>query len=181
MWHNLGITPSEALWVVLSALGIYAAFSLLVRGLGQRALASWSTLDRAIVIALGGVLGRVVLGYTPTLAAGVIGLATMFGMLRLEGYLRRSRHGAYLSSRPILLMAGSEVVQEGLQKAHILEEELFFKLRQSGIRNLTEVAAAILEPTGEVSVLRRGELIAPQLLLRVTNASRIPRELVLPE
>nr|WP_304660013.1 MULTISPECIES: YetF domain-containing protein [unclassified Arthrobacter] len=102
-------------------------------------------------------------------------------MLRLEGYLRRSRHGAYLSSRPILLMAGSEVVQEGLQKAHILEEELFFKLRQSGIRNLTEVAAAILEPTGEVSVLRRGELIAPQLLLRVTNASRIPRELVLPE
>nr|WP_257793691.1 DUF421 domain-containing protein [Arthrobacter sp. zg-Y895] len=102
-------------------------------------------------------------------------------MLRVEGYLRRSRHGAYLTSRPILLMAGSEVVQEGLRKAHILEEELFFKLRQSGIRNLTEVAVAILEPTGEVSILRRGERIDPLLLTRVPNQSRIPRELVLPE
>ncbi|MCC9205249.1 DUF421 domain-containing protein [Arthrobacter sp. zg-Y769] len=181
MWHNLGITPSEALWVVLSAIGIYAAFFLLVRGFGQRALASWSTFDRAIVIALGSVLGRVVLGYTPTLAAGIIALATMFAMLGLEGYLRRSKSGAYLTSSPILLMAGSEVLDEGLRKARILEDELYFKLRQSGIRNLSEVAAAILEPTGDVSVLRRGQRIDPVLLRRVPNTSRIPRDLVLPE
>lgn len=181
MWHNLGITPSEALWVVLSALGIYAAFSLLVRGFGQRALASWSTLDQAIVIALGSVLGRVILGYTPTLAAGIIGLATMFGMLRAEAYLRRSRHGAYFTSRPILLVAGSQVLQEGLRKARILEDDLYFQLRQSGIRNLSEVAVAILEPTGKVSVLRRGQLIDPLLLGGMPNQSSIPRELLQPE
>ncbi|WP_246165480.1 DUF421 domain-containing protein [Arthrobacter yangruifuii] len=181
MWHNLGVSPSEALWVVVSALGIYTAFSLMVRGFGQRALASWSTLDHAIVLALGGVLGRVVLGYTPTLAAGIIGLATMFGMLRLEAYLRRSRRGAYLTSRPILLMAGNEIIHDGLRKARIHEEELYFKLRQAGIRNLSEVAVAILEPTGEVSVLRRGELIDPLLLTRVPDQLRIPRELVMPE
>lgn len=107
-WYSLGITPVEALWVVVSAIGIYAVFFLLIRSFGQRSLASWSTLDKAIVIALGGVVGRVILGYTPTLAAGIIGLLTLFTMMRLEEYLRRTKRGVYLSSRPVLLMAGAK-------------------------------------------------------------------------
>lgn len=181
MWsYHLGITPLEALWVILSAIGIYIAFFLMIRVVGQRALASWSTLDKAIVIAFGSVLGRVVLGYTPTLAAGVIGLATMFGLFRLEAVLRRSKRGAYFSSQPILLMAGEEVLQSGLQAAKIVEDELYFKLRQAGIRNFSEVALVVLEPTGDVSVLRRGELIEPRLLRRITDQSRIPPHLLLP-
>lgn len=181
MWHSLGISPLEALWVVISALGIYLAFFLLVRGFGQRALASWSTMDKAIVIALGSVLGRVVLGYTPTLAAGIIGLATMFGMLRLEAYLRQTKHGTYLSSRPILLMAGEQVLAQGLKRARIQEDELYFKLRQAGIRNFSEIALVILEPTGDVSVLRRGLPIDRVLLRRIADRGRIPAELLQPE
>ena len=181
MWsHNLGITPLEALWVILSAIGIYGAFFILIRTAGQRALASWSTMDKAIVIAFGSVLGRVVLGYTPTLAAGVIGLATMFALFRLEAVLRRSKRGTYFSSKPILLMAGDQVLQSGLRAARIVEDELYFKLRQAGIRNFSEVALVVLEPTGDISVLRRGELIDPLLLRRIPNRDSIPAHLLLP-
>ena len=180
MWQYLGVTPLEALAVVLSAIGIYAAFFILIRTAGQRALASWSTMDKAIVIALGSLLGRVILGYTPTLAAGVVGLATLFGMLRLERWLREKDVG-FFSSHPILLMAGSEVLPEGMRRARVLEDELHFKLRQAGIRNFSEVAAAILETTGDVTVLRRGQRIDPRLLSRVPNRSRIPADLLLPE
>lgn len=180
MWHNLGITPSEALWVLMGAAGIYTVFFLFVRAFGLRALASWSTLDKAIVIALGSLLGRVVLGYTPTLAAGVVGLAAMFGMLRLERWTRE-KDVSFLAIRPVLLMAGSQVLPEGLRKARVLEDELHFKLRQAGIRNFSEVAAAILETTGDVTVLRRGQLIDPQLVKRVPNRHLIPADLMLPE
>ena len=181
MWsHSLGISALEALWVILSAIGIYAAFLVLIRTAGQRALASWSTMDKAIVIAFGSVLGRVVLGYTPTLAAGVIGLATMFALFRLEAVLRRTKRGAYFSSKPILLMAGDRILPDGLRSAKIVEDELFFKLRQAGIRNFAEVALVVLEPTGDVSVLRRGELIEPLLLRRIPNRDSIPAHLVLP-
>lgn len=177
-WQNLGITPLEALWVILSAIGIYAAFFVLIRAAGQRALASWSTMDKAIVIAFGSVLGRVVLGYTPTLAAGVIALATMFALFRLEAVLRRTKHGSYLSSKPILLMVASEILPSGLRTARIVEDEVYFKLRQAGIRNFSEVALVILEPTGDVSVLRRGELIEPLLLRRITDRASIPDDLL---
>lgn len=179
-WQNLGITPLEALLVVLSAVGIYAAFFVLIRTAGQRALASWSTMDKAIVIAFGAVLGRVVLGYTPTLAAGVVGLATMFALFRLEAVLRRTRRGAYLSSKPILLMAGESLVPAGLRAARIEEDEVYFKLRQAGIRNFSEISLVILEPTGEVSVLRRGELVDPVLLRRIADRSAIPPHLLMP-
>ncbi|WP_312180474.1 YetF domain-containing protein [Arthrobacter sp.] len=181
MWNSLGITPIEALWVIISAFGIYLAFFLLVRGFGQRALASWSTLDKAIVIALGSVLGRVVLGYTPTLTAGVIALATMFGMLRLEGYLRRTKGGAYLGSKPILLMAGEKTLADGLKRARIQEDDLYLKLRQAGIRSFSEIALVILEPTGDVSVLRRGLPIERALLRTIRDRDRIPAELLRPE
>lgn len=180
MWHNLGITPLEALWVVLGAVGIYAAFYLLVRAFGLRALATWSTLDKAVVIALGSLLGRVVLGYTPTLSAGIIGLATLFAMLRLERWCRE-KDIRFLSSRPILLMAGSEILPEGLRRARVVEDELYFKLRQAGICNLSEVAAAVLETTGDVTVLRRGQRIDPLLVRRVPNRERIPADLMLPD
>lgn len=179
-WQNLGITPIEALWVVLSALGIYLAFFLMVKAAGQRTLASWSTMDKAVVIAFGSVLGRVVLGYTPSLMAGVVGLATMFGLFRLEAAIRRTKWGLFLSNRPILLMAGEEVLPSGLRRARIREEELYFKLRQAGIRNLAEVSLAILEPTGDVSVLRRGELIDPVLLQHMEDRDRIPASLLMP-
>lgn len=180
-WYSLGITPVEALWVVVSAFGIYLAFFLLIRGFGQRALASWSTLDKTIVIALGAVVGRVILGYTPTLAAGIVGLLTMFTMLRLEGYLRRTKHGVYLSSKPILLMAGEEILVDNLKKTRIQNDELYFKLRQAGIHNFSEVSIVLLEPTGDVSVMRRGVLVERELLRRVADRDRIPRELLMPE
>lgn len=180
-WYSLGITPVEALWVVVSAIGIYAVFFLLIRSFGQRSLASWSTLDKAIVIALGGVVGRVILGYTPTLAAGIIGLLTLFTMMRLEEYLRRTKRGVYLSSRPVLLMAGREILADNLRRARIQNDELYFKLRQAGIHNFSEVSLVLLEPTGDVSVLRRGVPVEPELLRRVADKDRIPRELLLPE
>ena len=180
-WYSLGITPIEALWVVVSAIGIYAAFFLLIRGFGQRALASWSTLDKAIVIALGGVVGRVILGYTPTLAGGIVGLITLFTMMRLEEYLRRTKRGVYLSSKPVLLMAGDEILADNLKKARIQNDELYFKLRQAGIRSFSEVSIVLLEPTGDVSVMRRGVPVERELLRRVADRDRIPSELLLPE
>lgn len=180
-WYSLGITPIEALWVVVSTIGIYAVFFLLIRGFGQRSLASWSTLDKAIVIALGGVVGRVILGYTPTLAAGIIGLITLFTMMRLEEYLRRTKRGVYLSSKPVLLMAGEEILADNLKKARIQNDELYFKLRQAGIHNFSEVSIVLLEPTGDVSVMRRGVPVERELLRRVADRERIPSELLLPE
>jgi uncharacterized membrane protein YcaP (DUF421 family) len=53
-------------------------------------LAGMSSFDLAATIAVGAVMGRAVLGYTPTLAAGVSGMATLLALQAAFGVLRRS-------------------------------------------------------------------------------------------
>lgn len=179
MWHDLSIRPTEALAVVLATAGMYCAFVILVRLLGQRTLARMSSSDLATAIALGAVIGRSALGYTPTLAAGLIALLTLFAMQALAGQLQRIPGALRLvASQPLLLMAGSEVVHENLAHAHLLEEALWAKLRGAGIRNRSEVACVILESTGNISVLRAGEAIDPSMLAGVRGVELLPPPLI---
>lgn len=62
----------------------------------------------------------------------------------------------------------------------IVEDELRQQLRLAGIHRYDEVAAVILERTGAISVLRRGETIAPELLTGVRGHERLTTQHVRP-
>jgi uncharacterized membrane protein YcaP (DUF421 family) len=88
---RLGLSWTDAVSVVLSAIGVYLAFVILIRIVGQRALAAMSSFDFAATIAVGAIMGRAVLGYTPTLGAGVLGMATLFSLQSAFGRVRWNR------------------------------------------------------------------------------------------
>lgn len=170
---SLGVSWSEAGQVVVSAVGIYLAFLVLLRIVGQRALASMSSFDFAAAVAVGAVMGRSLLGYTPTLLAGVIGLTTLFALQTAFGLLRRTpRLQALMSNPPVVLLRDGRVLHGNLRAAHLIEDELREKLRLNGIRSYDDVACAVLERTGALSVLRVGEPISPELLADVKGWAR---------
>jgi uncharacterized membrane protein YcaP (DUF421 family) len=170
---DLGLSWPQAASVVVSTMGIYVTFVVLLRAVGQRALANMSSFDLAAAIALGAVMGRVVLGYTPTLLAGVIGLLTLFALQGVFGFLRRyPRIDALMTNLPLLLMVDGALVEANLRRAHIVEDELKGKLRLAGIRSYDDVALVILERTGEVSVLQRGETISEEMLADVHGRAK---------
>lgn len=174
MLEQLLITPSQALDVIVSTIVIYWAFVILVRVVGQGQLARVSSSDLASAVALGAVIGRAVLGYTPNLAAGLLALLTLFAMQALAGLLhRRSRPHRLIDNRPVLLMAGTQVLHENLRRNHLVEQELWPRLRLAGIRDRSEVACVILEPTGEISVLRRGGPLERRLMSDVRGAEHL--------
>lgn len=165
---RLGLQWTDAAAVVVSTIGIYLTFLVLIRIVGQRALAAMSNFDFAAAVALGAVMGRVILGYTPTLLAGVIGLGTLFALQGLFGIIRRNpRADTVLSNLPLLLMADGRLLEDNLRRAHIVETELREKLRLAGVRRYDDVACVILERTGGVSVLQRGEAIGHELIADV--------------
>ncbi len=123
--RDLGLSGQQAGLVVVSTAGIYVSFVVLIRLTGQRALTSRSSFDFAAVIALGAVAGRVILGYTPTLLAGVIGLTSLLALQAGFGILRRFAWvDNAMSNRPLLLMADGRLLPENLRKAHLIEDEL---------------------------------------------------------
>lgn len=179
MGDLLGITPFQGLAVVLGTAGMYVTMVVIIKLVGQRMLSSMSSFDVAAVIAFGSVLGRAALGETPRMAAGILSLATLVAMQALAGMVRAVRRGGRLIlSEPVLLMAGSTVIEENMRHCHVVLAELHSRLRQAGVRHRGEVAAVVFEPSGAISVLRRGDGIDPNLLEGVRGADQVPRELL---
>lgn len=178
MWHDLFLTPTQGATVIIATAGMYVVFVVLVRLLGQRALARMSSTDLATVVALGAVIGRAALGYTPTLGAGVLALITLFAAQALAGQIRRwSRTARVLDNPPLLIMAGDEIVTKNMRRSHLVEDELWRAVRLAGIRNRSELACVILEPTGELSVVRRGQPLDRRLFVEVAGVELLPGDL----
>lgn len=170
----LGVTWTQAGAVVVSALAIYVTLLVLLRVVGQRSLASMSSFDFAAAVAIGAVMGRAILGYSPTLLAGVIGLTTLFCVQVLFGLVRRSpRLQRALNTPPILLMAHGRLLPDNLRRAHVVEDELREKLRLSGVRCYEDVACMVLERTGAVSIIRSGQPIASDVVADVVGAEAL--------
>lgn len=181
MWHDFGLTWADAGRVVLSAIALYVLVLVAIRVLGQRTMANLSSFDLAAVVAFGAVIGRAILGYTPTLAAGALGLVTLLVLQALTGQLRRFPRGrAAVNNKAYLLMAGDEFITANLKRTHVSESELLSRLRLSGVRNRSEIACVILEPTGQISVLRTGVPIEPDFLENVSGAELIPKAFLAP-
>ncbi|MFC7482971.1 DUF421 domain-containing protein [Luedemannella flava] len=156
---------SDAVGIVISAVSVYVALLLLIRVFGQRSLAAMSSVDLAAIVAIGPVAGRAILGYTPSLLAGMIGVTTLFVTQTLVRALgRRSPLERLVANRPILVLARGKVLHDGLHRAGMREGDLRLKLRASGVGSYHEVTAVIVERTGTISVIRRGEPIATDVL-----------------
>lgn len=179
MRELLWLTPLEALAVFIATTGMYLALVVFVRLLGQRVISGMSAFDLAAVIAFGSVIGRAALGESPVLGGGLVALVTLIVLQGLIGTLRHPRWGyRMVTVPPVLLMAGSTVIKEHMERCHVMPQELQARLRSAGIRHPREVAAVTFESSGGISVLRRGEPIDPLLLSGVIGASLVPADLL---
>lgn len=179
--YYLGLTPVAALAVVITTVVMYFVFILMSRILGQRMLARMSAYDMLLVIALGAIIGRTMIGWVPTLGSGLIVLATLVILEVTVGSLVKYRVFARLfNNPPVLLMAGADFVDLELRRCHVTPSDLRSQLRKAGVRNRSEVAAVILEPTGELSILRRGVPIAREMIAGVRSGREIPAEFLEP-
>ncbi|AGF71215.1 DUF421 domain-containing protein [Corynebacterium halotolerans] len=167
----LGIELWRIPVVMLSAIGIYLAFLLLVRLFTPRVLARLTVFDAVVLVMFGAVAGRVVIGHPPTLAAGVVGLATLMAMEAFFGAVRSTTGlRALLQGGPVVVVAHGEVVEKALRRTHLSRLDINAVLRRAGIGSLGEVQALIAEPSGELSLFRRGQPIDAELLEGVRGA-----------
>lgn len=178
---ELSATPAELVAAVAAAVGIYLTFLVLVRIFGPRSLHGMSTFDAILVIMFGAVAGRVILGFTPTLLCGMVALTTLFLLEAAIGQVRSTVSGtAVLNARPVLVVAAGTLLPAALRHTHLTQPELHSALRVSGIHSLDEVACAIFEPNGHLSVIRFGSLIDPALIGDVVGRDMLPESLLQP-
>lgn len=169
----LGIEPWRIPIVMLSALGIYLTFLVLVRIFGVRVLSGWNGFDAVIIIMFGAVAGRVIIGHPPTLASGMVGLGTLMLLESIFGAIQSVTGIRHINHKPRVIMAHGKFVVRHLKRAHLAPAEVYAALRKAGISQLSQVQCVVLEATGQLSIVREGVQIDPQLLRGVVGADKV--------
>lgn len=168
---NYSLNGLEAAAVVVSAVGMYVGVLVLLRVAGRRVVSGLSLYDVAGGIALGSVLGRTVLGSTPNLPAGLLGFATLGTLHACSRALSRTPAGErLLGPGPVLLISDGRLRPEALREARLRENDLHVALRRAGVGGYADVAAAILERSGSISVIR-GTPASTEALAEVSPSS----------
>lgn len=166
--EELGLSWGDLLLVVLAATGIYAAVVLVTKVTGPRPLAPFSTFDIVLSVAIGSLVGRVVLVRT-SLLAGVVGLVVL---LALQTTVRRFRNGegaAFVEPPARLLVWQGAPLAEGLQAAGLSHWDLHAQLRAQGVGDLAQVQAAVFERNGAVTVIPADTPLDPRMLVDVSG------------
>jgi uncharacterized membrane protein YcaP (DUF421 family) len=159
---ELLISPDSGATLVrllITGVGIYLVLLVLTRVMGLRSFSKMASMDFATTVALGAVLAATITSDSVSVAAGSLAFVLLFLLQRLSSWVRMisPRVERLLESRPLLLVACGAVQHDHLAKVRMTESDLQHKLRASGATCLDDVFAAILETTGEVTVVLRSD------------------------
>ena len=171
----------EVGWVMLKAVLLYFTVVVGFRIGSRRTLADMSAIDFVAAVAVGAIVGRVPNAHDASYLAGLATLLAVLGSHAALTKLRLSPSiGRLLDPAPRLLIADGLVLPGELRRCSLTEADLFALLRRQGVGSLTEVRYAIVEPRGQLSVIRRTaerglpELVLP-VLASVQSASIAPQ------
>ncbi|PVW16237.1 DUF421 domain-containing protein [Marixanthomonas spongiae] len=159
MENWISVAPAVLGKVLISILLIFTGIIIITRIAGLRTFSKMSSFDFAATIAIGSILASIVLNTDQSLVKGVIALGGIIAFQSVFMLLKRKSNvfQKFATNAPLLLMKDGTILSENLKAANMGEDDLIAKLREANVFDLNEVHAAILESTGDVSILHTHE------------------------
>lgn len=157
---------SDPLWeTIVGSILIFIIIILLTRIIGLRSFAKFTVYDFAFTIAIGSIISSTLTSNT-SIVHGSVAIASLLFLTFIFSTLQKRSPGlsAVISNKPLMLMKGSQVLEENLKHARIEKSQLIAKLREANVSRLNQVLAVVLESTGDISVLHKSTNAEDQMI-----------------
>lgn len=156
------LIPSLPLWeIVLRTALVFLAVLGLLRLAGKREMGHMSLADFVVILVIANAVQNALNGADASLTGGLVSAATLVVMsYLLDRYGRRAPLlGRLLSGEPTLLLQDGRLIEENVRREHLEPADVETAAREHGVADLSEVAAAVLESDGSISIIpKRGEM-----------------------
>ncbi len=147
-------------WVLLTiavrTASVYLLILLGVRLSGKREVGQMTPFDLVLLLLLSNSVQNAMTGPDTSLAGGAIAAATLlllnYGVAEYSGFNRRFRK--LIEGSPSLLIHDGQVQMPHMAREHVTMDELRRALREHGVGSVEDVALAVLEVDGSISVLK---------------------------
>jgi uncharacterized membrane protein YcaP (DUF421 family) len=141
--------------IIVRTFVVYLVVLVLLRTAGKRELGQMTPFDLVVILVIANAVQNAMTGGDNSLVGGIIAAATLTFVNIAVGrwgsrvpFFRR-----LVTSEPTLLLQDGKPIKEHLDRERIDIEELEMAARQHGIPALEEVAAAVLEEDGSISII----------------------------
>lgn len=143
--------------LVLRATAVYVFVLVLLRVSGKRTVGQFTPFDLIVLVLVGESVGHSMVGEDHSLIGGLILAATLLGLNWIVGYIsaRSPRFDRSVEGHAVLLARNGELFKGVLRKQSLNEEEFEVAMRQHGVTNLDDVELAMLETSGEITIIKK--------------------------
>ncbi|MGE5618503.1 MAG: DUF421 domain-containing protein [Sphingomonadaceae bacterium] len=148
----------ELAGIAVRASVIYLYVLATLRFAGKRTLGDLEPWDFLVVLILSDMFDDVLWGETP-LTKAITGMTTVLLLHILVSYasFKSGRLWRLFGSGPTPIVRERSIVEEGLRRERMGVDTVRSQLRLRGVERLEAVREAMLEPSGDLSVLSRDE------------------------
>lgn len=141
--------------LVFRAIVLFGGVLLLLRIVGRRELATMEPIDFILLVVLGDAIQQGLTQDDYSVTGALIVIFTI-GVLQVSlayAAFRSSRVRTVMEGEPLVLIENGNVLERNLRRARIAKEELAEEARLSQVASLGDVAWAVLETSGKVSII----------------------------
>ena len=131
----------------------------LMRLIGKRQLGELEPSELVVTILISEAAAQPVANPDASLSVSLVAVLTLMGMEFLMSLLslKSVKFRAFLAGKPSLLVVHGRIDQSQMRRNRITPDELAEAMRQNGITDLNAVEYAVLETSGQVSVISTPE------------------------
>lgn len=145
----------SVLRVVVAVVCGYAGLVALLRVSGKRTLSKMNAFDLVVTIALGSTLATLILSKDVSIAEG---LTAFSGLIALQWLVTwtcaRSRYvDRLVKNDPTIVLWRGRMLHDVLRRQRLSVEEVHSAIRAARISRIEDVAAVVLETTGDLSIV----------------------------
>lgn len=159
------------LQIVFRTCVIYGLVLIGIRLTGKREVGQMTPFDLTLLLLLSNAVQNAMTGPDTSLVGGIVAaivlLTLNYVLAEVSGLNRRFRK--LIQGSPSLLIHNGQCITAHIAKEHISMDELNRAIREHGVSSIEEVALAVLEVDGAISVLKYDDVpdaIRPQKRLR---------------
>lgn len=142
--------------IALRATVMVGFLLLLTRGLRRRTLGEMAPFEMLLLVVLGDIVQQGITQEDMSVTGGIIAISTVGFWVSVLSYLtwRSERAARIIEGVPVVIVRDGVPVDEALALERMPLSEVMEAARQSGIADLADVSAAVLEPSGRISFIK---------------------------
>ncbi len=138
---------------------LYLAVLLAVRIMGKREVGQLSAFDLVVAIMIAELAAMAMENIEMPIYQGFIPIFTLVGLEVLFSWLSLKNHTirGIMDGTPSIVITNGKIVEKELRKLRYNMNDLLGQLREKDVANIADVQFAVLETSGELSVMLKPE------------------------